>query len=77
MDRARSVMLLLVKVVPPSLAALLFLAGIIMLTSDSLIAGILRPTAAIVAGVLGFTLWLVLSLVASDAVKARSRRRPR
>ncbi|ALO66900.1 hypothetical protein NHF46_11230 [Arthrobacter alpinus] len=71
MDRACSAMLWLVKVVPPSFA------GTIMLTSDSLIAGILRPTAAIVVGVLGFTLWLVHSLVASDAVKARSRRRPR
>ncbi|POH58602.1 hypothetical protein [Arthrobacter glacialis] len=56
--------------------ALLFLAGAISLTSKQWVAGILPPTLAVVLGGTAFCLWLVLSLVMADAVKAKPRRRP-
>lgn len=57
-------------------AALLFLAGAVSMTSGTPVAGVLSPTAAVIAGSGAFCLWLVLSMLMADAVKTRPRRRP-
>lgn len=77
MSKKRAAVVRFLQVLPAWLAGALFFSGTLTLTGGSPVVWFLPSAAAIIAGVLGFTLWLIWYVAVTDALRGKRRRRPR